>query len=75
MESSPSQRPRSAGRQNSAIGFTGDAVPRCRTSGATVSRNSQRCSSAQASASGVELEVVDQVQAHRDDRDGVDRQR
>ena len=37
--------------QNRAIGLTGDAVPRCRINGATVRRNSQRPSSAQARAS------------------------
>ena len=59
--------------QKTAIGLTGDAVPRRSTSGATVRRNSQRCSSAHAVGERVEVEVVHEVDAHGDDDHGVDR--
>ena len=58
-----------------AIGLTGDPVPFSTRSGATVRRNSQRFSAAQAFSQIGEIEIVEKGQAHRDEAAHMDRDR
>ena len=63
----------SSGRQNVAIGLTAEPVPPRTASGATVSMNSQRSSSARRLAQRGQVDVVEQVHPQADDQEVVQR--
>ena len=63
-----------AGDQKIATGFSGEPVPPTIRSGAVTSRNSQRPVRSHSEPKILELEVVEQVDPHRRDRQHVDRE-